>query len=34
MGRPVFGRNRSWPPSFMSASQILSVRVSCQTIAL
>ena len=34
MGRPVFARKRSWPPSADSSSQILSVRVSCQTIAL
>ncbi len=34
IGRPVLGRNRSWPPSAMSSSQILSVRVSCQTSAL
>ena len=34
IGRPVFGRKRSWPPSAISLLQIWSVRVSCQTIAL
>jgi hypothetical protein len=34
IGRPVFARKRSWPPSAISWLQIWSVRVSCQTIAL
>src|SRR5215207_4447567 len=34
MGSPFLRRKRSWPPSRESSSQILSVRVSCQTIAL
>ena len=34
IGNPVFGRNRSWPPSDDSWLQIWSVRVSCHTIAL
>jgi hypothetical protein len=33
-GSPVFGRNRSCPPSAARSLQILSVRVSCHTIAL
>ena len=34
IGRPVFSRKRSCPPSEESSLQIWSVRVSCQTIAL
>ena len=33
-GRPVCSANRFWPPSRLSSSTSLSVRVSCQTSAL
>ena len=33
-GKPTWARKRSWPPSLASSLQILSVRVSCQTMAL
>ncbi len=32
-GRPTCSWKRAWPPSRDSSSTILSVRVSCQTIA-